>query len=96
VPKASPRLALPCKKAVPGRADYWLWGRAQTKGLAISTSDLISDDVEPHYDVIVVGAGMGGIYGVFRFRQQGLSVLGLEGASGVGGVWYQPLPRSAS
>jgi cyclohexanone monooxygenase len=40
------------------------------------------------YDVIVVGAGFGGLYGVYRFRRQGLSVLGIEGASGVGGVWY--------
>ncbi|MGI3786641.1 MAG: flavin-containing monooxygenase, partial [Janthinobacterium lividum] len=40
------------------------------------------------YDVIVVGAGMGGIYGVHRLRQQGLSVLGIEGAPDVGGVWY--------
>lgn len=42
----------------------------------------------PTYDVVVVGAGMGGIYGVHRFRQQGLSVLGLEAAPDVGGVWY--------
>ncbi|HVX22131.1 MAG TPA: NAD(P)/FAD-dependent oxidoreductase [Acidimicrobiales bacterium] len=40
------------------------------------------------YDVVVVGAGPGGIYGVHRFAQQGLSVLGLEAAGGVGGVWY--------
>ena len=40
------------------------------------------------YDVVVVGAGIGGLYGVHRFVSQGLSVLGLEGASGVGGVWH--------
>jgi cation diffusion facilitator CzcD-associated flavoprotein CzcO len=43
---------------------------------------------KPDYDVIVVGAGIGGICAVHRFTQQGLSVLGIEGASGVGGVWY--------
>lgn len=41
-----------------------------------------------HYDVAVVGAGVGGIYAVHRFVRQGLRVLGLEGAGGVGGVWY--------
>ncbi|MDN5915549.1 MAG: NAD(P)/FAD-dependent oxidoreductase [Pseudonocardia sp.] len=41
-----------------------------------------------HYDVVVVGAGMGGIYAIHRFRSQGLSVLGIEGAPDVGGVWY--------
>ena len=40
------------------------------------------------YDVVVVGAGMGGIYALHRFREQGLRVLGLEGAAGIGGVWY--------
>jgi len=40
-----------------------------------------------HYDVVVVGAGLGGIYAVHRFTQQGLSTLCLERAAGVGGVW---------
>ena len=40
------------------------------------------------FDVIVVGAGIGGIYALHRFREQGLKVLGVEGASGVGGVWF--------
>lgn len=46
------------------------------------------DLTSPEYDVIVVGAGIGGLYGVKRFRDQGLSVLGLEAAPEVGGVWY--------
>ena len=40
------------------------------------------------YDAIVVGAGIGGLYAIHRLRQQGLTVLGLESAAGVGGVWY--------
>ena len=39
-------------------------------------------------DVAVVGAGLGGIYASHRFREQGWSVVGIEGASGFGGVWY--------
>ena len=39
-------------------------------------------------DVAVIGAGLGGIYAVHRFRADGLSVRGLEGAGGVGGVWH--------
>jgi len=38
-------------------------------------------------DVIVIGAGPCGIYAMHRFREQGLSVLGLESTGGVGGVW---------
>lgn len=47
-----------------------------------------TEDRAPDYDVVVVGAGTGGIYAVHRFNQQGLSVLGIEGAPDVGGVWY--------
>ena len=39
-------------------------------------------------DLVVVGAGLGGIYALHRFRSQGLKVRGLESASGVGGVWF--------
>ncbi len=49
---------------------------------------MASDIAHEDLDVVVVGAGMGGIYAVHRFREQGLKVLGLEGASGVGGVWF--------
>ncbi len=40
------------------------------------------------FDVAVVGGGLGGIYASHRFRDEGLSVVGIEGASGFGGVWY--------
>ncbi len=40
------------------------------------------------FDVIVTGAGIGGLYALHRFKSQGLSVLGLESAKGVGGVWF--------
>src|ERR1700754_1954216 len=43
---------------------------------------------QTHFDVIVIGAGMGGIYATYRFTRQGLSVLCLESAEGVGGVWH--------
>lgn len=43
---------------------------------------------ENTFDIAVIGAGFGGIYAAHRFRQAGLSVIGIEGASGVGGVWY--------
>ncbi|TWH37913.1 MULTISPECIES: flavin-containing monooxygenase [Rhodococcus] len=40
------------------------------------------------YDVVVVGAGIAGLYAIHRFRSQGLTVRAFEAASGVGGVWY--------
>ena len=39
-------------------------------------------------DVIVVGAGFGGLYAVYKFREMGLKVQGFEAGGDVGGVWY--------
>ncbi len=39
-------------------------------------------------DVIVVGAGFGGMYAVYKFREMGKHVIGVESGSDVGGVWY--------
>ena len=38
-------------------------------------------------DAVVVGTGLGGIYAIHKLRERGLKVVGLEAASGVGGVW---------
>src|SRR5690606_15763422 len=40
------------------------------------------------YDAIVVGAGLAGVYAVYKLRQIGLSVRVLEAGGGVGGTWY--------
>jgi len=41
-----------------------------------------------HYDVIVIGAGISGLYQLYRLRQLGMSVRVLEAGTGVGGTWY--------
>tara|TARA_R110002073_G_scaffold2960_6_gene19797 strand:- start:3018 stop:4628 length:1611 start_codon:yes stop_codon:yes gene_type:complete len=40
------------------------------------------------YDVLVVGAGFGGLYQLYRLRQQGFSVRLLEVGSDLGGIWH--------
>ena len=44
--------------------------------------------VPAHADIVVVGAGFGGLYAHYRFRQLGLSLFGFEQGSDVGGTWY--------
>jgi acetone monooxygenase len=39
-------------------------------------------------DVVVVGAGLAGIYQLHRLLEDGLKVRSFEAADGVGGVWY--------
>src|SRR5450755_1731183 len=40
------------------------------------------------YDAIVIGAGVAGLYQLYRLRQAGLNVRLFEDGSGVGGTWY--------
>jgi cyclohexanone monooxygenase len=39
-------------------------------------------------DVVVVGAGFGGMYMLHRLREAGFAVQGFEAGDGVGGTWY--------
>jgi cyclohexanone monooxygenase len=39
-------------------------------------------------DVVVVGAGIAGLYAAFRARGLGLSFVGIEAGDAVGGTWY--------
>ena len=48
-----------------------------------------TDDGDPaEFDVIVVGAGFGGIYALYHLRELGFSVHVFEMGDGVGGTWY--------
>jgi cation diffusion facilitator CzcD-associated flavoprotein CzcO len=40
------------------------------------------------FDAIVIGAGVVGLYQLYKLREQGLRVRTFEAASGVGGTWY--------
>ena len=41
-----------------------------------------------HFDALVVGAGFGGIYQLYRLRELGLSTIVIDAAGDVGGTWY--------
>ena len=40
------------------------------------------------FDVVIVGAGFAGMYGLHKFRKKGLRVRVFEAGSDVGGTWY--------
>ena len=40
------------------------------------------------FDAIVIGAGVSGLYQLYRLREAGLKVRCVEDGSGVGGTWY--------
>ncbi|MBK6658332.1 MAG: NAD(P)-binding protein [Proteobacteria bacterium] len=40
------------------------------------------------FDALVVGAGIAGLYQLYRLREMGLKVRAFDTASDVGGTWY--------
>jgi cyclohexanone monooxygenase len=40
------------------------------------------------YDVVIIGAGVSGMYAIHHFREMGLSVRAYDGASDIGGTWW--------
>ena len=56
--------------------------------LAEMNSGSHGDQGVEEYDVVVVGAGFGGLYALHRLRSMGLTVRVLEAGSDVGGTWY--------
>ena len=39
-------------------------------------------------DALVIGAGIAGLYQLYRLRNEGFSVVAIEAGSNVGGTWY--------
>lgn len=52
------------------------------------SSQLDAIDKVRRVEAVVVGAGFGGMYMIYRLREMGLSILGVEAGGDVGGVWY--------
>src|SRR5262252_10740898 len=53
-----------------------------------SAADARRPMVTPDVDALVVGAGITGIYQLYRAREAGFSALLVEAGGGVGGTWY--------
>ena len=52
----------------------------------MSTTAVATEHLD--FDAVVVGAGVAGLYQLFRLRELGLRVRTFEAASAVGGTWY--------
>ncbi len=49
---------------------------------------MVLSNTDLDYDAIVIGAGISGMYQLYRLRELGLRVRVLERGTGVGGTWY--------
>src|SRR6266850_1074739 len=50
--------------------------------------DSTSTETAMDFDAVVIGAGVSGLYQLFRLRELGLKVRVFEAGTGVGGTWY--------
>jgi cation diffusion facilitator CzcD-associated flavoprotein CzcO len=48
----------------------------------------MTDESSDQFDAIIIGAGMAGLYQLYRLRELGMSVRVFEAGSDVGGTWY--------
>ena len=48
----------------------------------------VEADPDPDFDAVIIGAGVSGLYQLYRLRQLGLRVRVFETGTGVGGTWY--------
>ena len=58
--------------------------------MAASRETQAPNDAAPvlDYDAIIIGAGMSGLYQLYRLRELGMRVRVFEAGTGVGGTWY--------
>src|SRR5919202_7145195 len=60
---------------------------AQTQPHSTAAGTRLVEDGE-QYDVIIIGAGVTGLYALYRLRERGFAVRVFEAGGGVGGTWY--------
>jgi cation diffusion facilitator CzcD-associated flavoprotein CzcO len=53
------------------------------------TVDLPGGAVEPDYEFLIIGAGVCGLYMLYRLREMGVRATVIEANDGVGGTWYK-------
>ena len=51
-------------------------------------ADKPETEMQMDFDAVVIGAGVSGLYQLYRLRELGLTVRVFEAGSGVGGTWY--------
>src|SRR4051794_35841778 len=54
----------------------------------VAVGGYIDSENASSFDVIVIGAGVAGLYQLYKLRELGLQVRVLEAGSAVGGTWY--------
>jgi len=54
----------------------------------LNAVSFLESNIHFDYDVLIIGAGMSGMFSLYRMRELGLRVRVLEAGSGEGGTWF--------
>jgi cyclohexanone monooxygenase len=79
----SPRIA-----SVPWRSHRAICQKERVRNAGVGGRLKVLTQGVIELDVAIVGAGLGGLYAIFRMRALGLSVRAFEAAGGIGGTWF--------
>ena len=55
---------------------------------SLATAQRPEADTAADFDAIVIGAGVSGLYQLYKLHELGLKVRVFEAGTGVGGTWY--------
>jgi len=67
------------------KAKRW---RRSLMNLSMGPGKKEKKNIHLDYDTVIIGAGVAGLYQLYRLRELGLKVRTFEAGSGVGGTWY--------
>jgi cation diffusion facilitator CzcD-associated flavoprotein CzcO len=56
--------------------------------VAFAAARSVEEDLAPEFDAVVIGAGVSGLYQLYKLRELGLKVRVFETGTGIGGTWY--------
>jgi cation diffusion facilitator CzcD-associated flavoprotein CzcO len=62
--------------------------RGKTDGQAASSRHETRTETSLDFDAIIIGAGVSGLYQLYKLRELGLNTRMFEAGTGVGGTWY--------
>ena len=48
----------------------------------------VAPELDLDFDAVIIGAGVSGLYQLYKLRELGLKVRVFETGTGVGGTWY--------
>ena len=63
----------------------------ETNGVSNGVNGQVNGDAQPldlELDALVIGAGFGGVYLLYKLRKEGFNVKIVESGTGLGGIWH--------